>query len=239
MVYYSVAMVRPPPPRPHRPHRPHHYHHRHHRDQDFAEKAEGEEDKKDSEKSEDDKEESEKSEDSKDEEAEKGEGEETDEKLPKNLKTAMKSIGDAINVIDSLTKKMSGIKKLAKSQTVVKKGIADIDAFAIAVAEYVDTVESRLAKSQKSIPGFAQSIVQQIHNNPELQMEIRKMMKDPGVKKSVAFGNPYMVTKDGKRFSLTATPVQETVEKSEKSKVDFKTLYKSNFSAIREAGEQE
>ena len=64
------------------------------------------------------------------------------------------------------------------------------------------------------------------------------MMKEPGMKKSVAFGVPYMTTKDGKRFSLTATPVEEKVEKSQYNKdVDFKTLYKSKYSAIREATE--
>lgn len=201
----------------------------------FAEKAEGEDGEEKEE------EESEKAEDGeKEEETDKAEDGEKDEDPTKNLKNAMKSIGDAIGVIDSLTKKMKGIKKIAKSQkTVVKSNISDIDRFAMSVATYCDALHERLEKSHKSIPGFTEALVDQIRNDSSLQGEIQKMMKEPGAKKSVAFGVPYMVTKDGKRFSLTATAV-EKVEKSQDGKaVNFKDLYKSKYSAIREAGGQE
>jgi HK97 family phage prohead protease len=195
------------------------------KEEDEAEKAEGEEvegeEKEKAEEGEKDEEVKEKAEDG--------------EKLPKDLKNAMKSIGDAIKVIDTMTKKMKGIKSFVKSE---HKGISELDAFAVTVADYCDAVQERLAKSQKSVPGYTQAIVDQIKTDPTLQAEIRKMMKEPGAKKSVAFGSPFMMTKDGKKYSLTATPVEETVAKSQytkDSKVDFKTLYKSKYSAIREA----
>lgn len=162
--------------------------------------------------------------------------------VAQNLKGAMKSIGDAIKVIDNLTKKMKGVKQIVKSEKTVKKSnISEIDQFAIAVANYVDTVQERLEKSNKSIPGYTQALVAQIHADPVLQAEIRKMMKEPGLKKSIVFGSPYMVTKDGKRYSLTATPAEESVKKSQYNKgnekgINFKDLYKSKYSAIREAG---
>ena len=195
------------------------------------------------EKAEDDmKEDAEKAEgDEKDEDAEKAE-DSKDSKLPKDLKVAMKSIGDAIGVIENLTKKMSGIKKIAKSQKIAKSSVSDIDRFAVAMAGYVDSIEERLSKSQKSLPGYREAFIDRIRQDSDLQAEIRKMMKEPGAKKSVAFGNAYMVTKDGKRYSLTASNVEEKVEKSQYNKdkaVDFKTLYKSQFSAIREAGAKE
>lgn len=207
---------------------------------DDAEKAEDDEEKKDDAEKADDgeekKDEAEKAEDTEDKDVE--EKSEDGEKLPKDLKNAMKSIGDAIGVIEGLTKKMKGIKKIAKSEKVEKSQVSEIDRFAVSVAEYVDGLEARLEKSHKSIPGYRQALADQIKNDPILQAEIRKMMKEPGMKKSVAFGVPYMTTKDGKRFSLTATPVGEKVEKSQYNKdVDFKTLYKSKYSAIREATE--
>jgi hypothetical protein len=207
---------------------------------DDTEKAEDDEEKKDDAEKADDgeekKDEAEKAEDTEDKDVE--EKSEDGEKLPKDLKNAMKSIGDAIGVIEGLTKKMKGIKKIAKSEKVEKSQVSEIDRFAVSVAEYVDGLEARLEKSHKSIPGYRQALADQIKNDPILQAEIRKMMKEPGMKKSVAFGVPYMTTKDGKRFSLTATPVGEKVEKSQYNKdVDFKTLYKSKYSAIREATE--
>ena len=60
------------------------------------------------------------------------------------------------------------------------------------------------------------------------------MLKEPGVKKSVSLGTPYMVNKEGQKFALTATPVNEKLQKSVKEAKSFQALYKSEFAGSRE-----
>jgi HK97 family phage prohead protease len=192
-----------------------------------TEKAEdGEKDEKDTEKAFGDKED--------DEEATKSEG---DDKLPKDLKAAMKSIAKATSAIETMTKQIRGAKAILKSEKVEKSQVNEIEQFAKAMSTFVQLTEERLEKSGKRVPGLAQTIATMIQNDPELQAELSGMMKTATFKKSRST-TPYMVSKDGRRFLLTASEVNdETVEKSSDGKpVKFTDLYKSKYSAIREKG---
>ncbi len=73
-------------------------------------------------------------------------------------------------------------------------------------------------------------IVDYIREDTELQKSIRSMMKQPGVKKSVNFGTPYAITKDGQRLRLV--PDDTYTQKSVVDKnMKFGEVYKNNFSS--------
>ena len=83
---------------------------------------------------------------------------------------------------------------------------------------------------------LAQMVAEDIRTNKEIQAEIMGMSTEPSFKKSqsVSGGIPFMVTKDGKRFQLTAQPIANgEVRKSASKSGDFKTLFKSEFSSFK------
>ena len=115
-----------------------------------------------------------------------------------------------------------------------------MDAFAAVVAEAFDAMEQKIEKSSMRVPGLKSAFLEFIRTDKDTQEEIAKMMKEPGFKKSVSMNTPFMVTRDGQRFALTASPVGETtVQKSKKGekKGDFKSVYKSKYSAFTADGE--
>lgn len=196
----------------------------------------------------------------KDEETEKGEGDKEDtEKGGKGAKKSedtdtydMQTVERSIATIEAITKKISGMKKSEDTEekeksekedetekaeeTETEKGMHPLDQFVVAVTKAMEAVSENMAKSGKHILGFEKSIVETIRNDAELQGEIAKMMKIPGAKQSVAMGVPYMVTKEGRRFAITAQEAGgTTVEKSQKSgeKKSFKDVYKTEFSSIK------
>lgn len=189
------------------------------------EKEKSSEDDKDEMKDKSDKEdegdEKEKSEDDKDEK-------EKAEKEPKNLEEAVKSI-------ETMTKRMFGSKEVAKSEVRKSEGNASIDLFAASVSKALMGMEERFEKSGTTVPGLARMLSDMIQNDPEVQKSISAMLKEPGLKKSVAMGVPYIVSKDGKRFALRGDEIKDsTVEKSTEGK-SFKEVYKSEFSAFGES----
>ncbi len=116
-----------------------------------------------------------------------------------------------------------------------EKTIHPLDQFVAAVTKTMEAMVDKMEKSGKTIPGFQKSFVEAIKNDPVMQEEIAKMAKVPGRKQSVVYGTPMMVTKDGKRFALSATEVGATIEKSSDSKKakSFKEVYQSEFSSVK------
>jgi HK97 family phage prohead protease len=148
----------------------------------------------------------------------------------------MKSISDAIAHIDGLTKGMKSVKvtKSEKTDKVEKSAeskVSSIDRFAVSVAMFADTMAEKFEKSGTRVPGLAQMIADAIRTDSGLQSDLMGMLKEAGFKKSVSMGVPYMVTKDGKKYALTAKAVEE-VQKSDKGPQDFKSVFKSKFSSI-------
>ncbi len=116
------------------------------------------------------------------------------------------------------------------------KGIHPLDQFVNSVVKAMTAMNEKMEKSGKTVLGFEKSIMETIKNDPVMQEEIAKMMKIPGHKQSVSMGVPYMVTKEGKRYSLSATEIGTTeVQKSRddnKGKT-FKDVYKHGYSSIK------
>jgi hypothetical protein len=130
--------------------------------------------------------------------------------------------------MDEVSKAIGTIASSLKTQS-------DLDTFVAALSTAIQKSQDDMQKSGKSIIGFTQRIVDMIKDSPEFQEEIKKMVKQPGMRKSVLVGGvPYMVSKDGKRFALSAKEVvAEEVKKSDKP-ASFKELFKSNFSSFGE-----
>ena len=118
------------------------------------------------------------------------------------------------------------------------KGIHPLDVFVVKVTKAIEAMAEKMVKSGVNLIGFEKHMVERIVNDPVMQEEIHKMTKIPGAKRSLSLGIPYMVTKSGKRYGLTATEVgASTIEKSRASdgkKANFKDVYKAEFSSVRE-----
>lgn len=126
----------------------------------------------------------------------------------------------------------------SKEEDETTKGMHPIDVLAATIAKAFDTMVTKMEKNGKSIPGFEKHFINSLRQDPAFQEEIAKMMKQPGFKKSVAMGTPYVKTKDGRSFALTMSEVgaPSTLEKSrgKEGEQSFKSLYKSDFASFKE-----
>ncbi len=169
-----------------------------------------------------------------DEKAEKA----ADDEKPDDYK--VKSIGDAIAHITNLSKTMSG-EKVTKSEDKVEKSeksdVSSIDAFAVSISKFADSIAERFEKSGTRVPGLARMIADEIRGNKEIQSEIMAMSSEPSFKKSrsVSGGVPFMITKYGQKFALTAQPIAngEVRKSSSTDGKSFKDVFKSEFSSFK------
>jgi hypothetical protein len=123
-----------------------------------------------------------------------------------------------------------------KEEETATKGMHPLDRYVAAVNKTIEAMVDKMEKSGINVLGFRKSVIDSIVNDSVAQKEIKEMMKVPGFKKSMSLGVPYMVTKEGKRYGLTATEVgAPTIEKSRSSDKarSFKDVYKSEYSSVR------
>lgn len=165
---------------------------------------------------------------------------ETDEtKKEEDTKTdtyELKSMSDAVKRIKRLNKQADDKKDDDTKTDMTEKSYStsyQLEDFVKAITVAIERLDSKFEKSGTRVPGLTQMLVDVIKNDSSIQEELRKMMKEPGFKKSRAVGTPFVVSKDGKRYSLIA---QEAVEKSQKpeSPKSFKDLYKTEYSSFKE-----
>jgi len=195
------------------------------------EKSADDEDEKKEKSAEDDEEGEDKKKSAEDDEdkKEKSEKDDEDEKYGKGMSAAIKNI-------NAISKKLTGAK-VTKSEKVEKSstGYSSIDDFAVAVSVALDNMNEKIEKSGYRVPGSQEAFMNEIRNNQELQKEIKTLLNIPGFKKSVSVGVPYAISKEGKKFALTASEVRSpaTIKKSMEGK-SFKDIYKANFSSFGE-----
>lgn len=178
----------------------------------------------------------------------------------------MKTVERSISSLESLTKRLTGVKKDSsekdetkekaadstdetkektsdkkEDETETEKGMHPLDVFVGTVTKTIEAMADRLEKHGMNLIGFEKAQVERIVNDPQMQVEIQKMLKIPGAKKSVIMGTPFMIAKSGKRFALTAQEVGvPTIEKSRTTDgktPSFKDVYKADFSSVREGQE--
>lgn len=126
-----------------------------------------------------------------------------------------------------------------KDETTTKSQVTSVDEFAKGVADVLDAMDAKFEKSDGKgyrFLGQKQAFIDALRNDKEFQEEIAKSMKLPGFKKSVSFGVPYTQDRSGKRFALVpAGEAATTISKSQEGqKQDFKTMYKSEFSTLKD-----
>ena len=109
------------------------------------------------------------------------------------------------------------------------KSISGIDAFSAVVSDSIELMEKRITDKGIRMVGLRQQIADMIRTDPEIQKSIRGWMKEPGIKKSVVVGSPYVFMKDGTRLKLIDEG--SYVQKSVNTKAKFGDVYKASFSS--------
>lgn len=142
----------------------------------------------------------------------------------------MPELKSALKAIDSLSARLNKKSEGWKGYAPVRKSVPSIDQFVFAISDALSAIQKNMERDGKRILGLENSIAETVRNDVVLQKSIREMMTEPGVKKSVAMGIPYMISKDGKKFALTANEIG--VEKSVKNEgKSFKEVYQTQFSS--------
>jgi phage head maturation protease len=137
----------------------------------------------------------------------------------------MPKIKSALTRINALSKAMRG----NTYPTRVQKSVPSIDEFVFALTDAVNAIAKRMENDGKRVLGLHQTVADMVRNDQYVQKSIKEMLTEPGAKKSVALGIPYMVTKDGRKYSLSASEIG--IEKSVKQEGSFKDVYKSQYSS--------
>jgi len=109
------------------------------------------------------------------------------------------------------------------------KGITSIDMFAAYVSKAIQDLRDGLQKSGKRVVGLEQVIADLIRNDAVIQKSIKSWLNEPGAKKSVVMGSPYVFMKNGSRLKLINE--DSFVQKSVDPKLKFGDVYKANFSS--------
>ena len=175
----------------------------------------------------------------------------TDEYDLKTITRATKTItaiGDRVRKAENETE----TKEKAEDETETKtktekepaeettKGVHPLDVLAVSIAKTLEAMEEKMQKSGTTMIGFQKSVMDSLHNDPEFQEEVQKMMKVPGSRRSMSMGVPYSTTKDGTRYRLVpAESNKTTIEKSRDGKKEgFLSTYKSEYSSIHDEPSQ-
>lgn len=168
----------------------------------------------------------------------------------------METLNRSIKTISNIHKKLEGMKKatddkekdkeetekMSDDEDETKKSEDEteekekttkshpLDVFVVTLTKSMESMMDIMEKQGKRYLGFEKSFIE----SPEIQETIKKLLKVPGFKKSVAMGVPYMVTKDGKRVPLIAGVEQVQKTASENLPKDFRGRYKQQYSSVSE-----
>lgn len=165
------------------------------------------------------------------------------EHITRSIK-AIQKVGETMTETTEEKKKSSTEadeeKKTRKTEveTETTKGM-QIDQFVAVVTKTLQQMAEKMEKSGTTVIGFQKSMIDAIREDPETQSALAEMLKQPGFKKSVSRGVPYVATKEGKLMALTMTDVgTPTFEKSKNMEgKTFKDVYQSEYSSIRQSEE--
>lgn len=153
---------------------------------------------------------------------------------------AIEAVGKAVEDSDDKTTKAEDDKddkttKAEDKDEKTTKSISSIDKFVIAVADTIEKMEKSMKKNGFQTDHLAKSMVESIRSNPAYQDDIRAMLQEPGAKKSVINGTPFVKMRDGRSFKvLSLAHPAEKVEKSKDGKdKSFKDTWGKDFSSVR------
>ena len=151
--------------------------------------------------------------------------EESDDEDSDNNKYRMPEVTRSIRNLNAI------VKRLQSYQVIKSQSPQTIDEFTKATSAAVMAIGDRLEKEGKRIIGLENRIAEMIRRDEIIQKSVRGMMDQPGAKKSVSLGIPYMVDREGRRYALMAKEIN--IEKSIKNnkEKDFKEVYKEQLSS--------
>lgn len=107
--------------------------------------------------------------------------------------------------------------------------ITSIDAFVAYITKAINDMNANLASHGKRVLGIEKMIVDMVRKDDTIQKSIAVWMQEPGQKKSVSLGVPFVTTKEGRRYRLVAE--SNEIKKSVDPQKGFKEVYKSQFSS--------
>lgn len=113
----------------------------------------------------------------------------------------IKAVSKAMETDEEKTTKAS--EKDTEEKVTKSAKIASIDEFSILVADHIERVEKAMKEGGFQTDHIAKSIMNNIRTDPQFRKDIAHFMSEPGAKRSVISGTPFVKTKDGRMFSLT------------------------------------
>jgi len=159
---------------------------------------------------------------------------ETVERSIKRIKAVTKAFGESDDKDEKKTKTSDKEdEKVTKSTKV-----ASIDALAIAVADYIEGAEKKMSEGGFQTQHIAKSMINELRSNPQFRKDVEHFMAEPGKKRSVVNGTPFVKMKNGRMFALTLSDVKsERTEKSagEDAPKTFKGIWGTRFSSQKES----
>lgn len=151
---------------------------------------------------------------------------------------AIKAINKAADETkDDKTTKASD-KKEDEEKTTKSIKVSSIDEFVIEVATAIERMEKSMKGGGFQTDHIAKTVINQIRSNPEFRKDIAHFMSEPGQKRSVINGTPFVKTKDGRMFALTlAEPVERTEKSAQEVKAagSFKAMWGNKFSSQKQS----
>lgn len=159
---------------------------------------------------------------------------ETVERAIKRIKEVNKAIDDSE---DKKTTKAED-KKDDEEKVTKSAKVSSIDRFVIEVATAIERMEKSMKDGGFQTEHIAKSVINEIRSNPEFRKDISHFMKEPGAKRSLINGTPFVKMKDGRMFNLSLSEPAVRTEKSEKVVTGpgaFKSVWGSSFSSQKQS----
>jgi hypothetical protein len=152
---------------------------------------------------------------------------------------AIKAVNKALET-DETKDKTTKAEETRSEDTETRKSakVSSIDEFVIEVATAIERMEKSMKDGGFQTDHIAKSVINTIRSNPEFRKDIAHFMTEPGAKRSVINGTPFVKMKDGRMFNLTLSEPAERTEKSAEVKTGtgaFKNLWGSKFSSQQQA----
>lgn len=156
---------------------------------------------------------------------------ETVERAIKRIKAVGKSMDETEEA--KTTKADETEEKTEKSRK--DDGVSDLDALSIAVADTIERMEKSMKDNGLQVDHVAKAVINQLRSSPEFRKDLAHFMSEPGQKRSVISGTPFVKMKDGRMFALTLSEGKERTEKSatdvKPSSAAFKAAWGAEFSS--------
>jgi hypothetical protein len=152
---------------------------------------------------------------------------------------AIKAVNKALET-DETKDKTTKAEETRSEDTETRKSakVSSIDEFVIEVATAIERMEKSMKDGGFQTDHIAKSVINSIRSNAEFRKDIAHFMSEPGAKRSVINGTPFVKMKDGRMFNLTLSEPAERTEKSAEVKAGtgaFKNLWGSKFSSTQKA----